>query len=311
MEAPAIHRRRSAVWLSVKDLLRCVYLWPLKAIACHMGAASLHRLGRALTPVYQVLTMRAKQRARARMMLAYQGQLDERHLRILCREYIANAVVRALDDLHLAEPTLVSRLPAPTLEGMEHLQRALDRGQGVLLVSGHFYANRLGKRHLARIGYPILSVGNGRPRDRASGRVGSRLLLPRYLRFLSEIIGDEVLIQDPDRALKIFQRLRRGGLVNVLIDAPFGQAAVLPFLGKATPFATGLLEIVRLSDCVVIPMLCLGNQQNYRIQFGEPLTLEKAATRAEFFERNIQRLIEKLERQILEHGSEWELWTRL
>ncbi len=217
-----------------------------------------------------------------------------------------------MDDLTIANPRASLHLKPPDVHGFDHLKNALANGRGAILTSGHFYANRLAKHRLGKLGYPILSVRNGRPRDLWMGRFGARLLQHRYVEFLHRVIGDEVFIQDPECSLKIFRRLRAGGIVNVHLDANFSrQRLQIPFLGRPKWFATGLLEIVRLSGCAVVPMLCLGNQMSSSISFGEPFVMEPARVREEFVQVNLPVLVRMLEEQVLKHPDQWELWVRL
>ncbi|MBL8293189.1 MAG: lysophospholipid acyltransferase family protein [Bryobacterales bacterium] len=306
------HPASSKPLLSVKDVLWLLYLYPLRLFAWRLSPRNLHRLGRVLEPVFQILVAGRRRIARARMSKALSSKCSAAEIDRISKRFVANAVWRALDDLHLMDPESAARIAAPQIHGFDHLTRALSRGHGALLLTGHFYAMRLGKRHLAGMGYPVMSVRKGEPPDEWMGRLGARFIQPRYVEFLHQVIGDEVFIEDPQCSLKIFRRLRSGGLVNVHFDASFTRHPVfLPFLGGTKRFATGMIEIVRLSNCAVVPMQCLGNQRGWSIRFDEPLTLHPAASREEFADRNIQQFVDTLERQILEHAEEWEGWIRL
>jgi lauroyl/myristoyl acyltransferase len=306
------HPGPKARLLSVKDILWFVYLFPLRFFARHLSARNLYRLGRALEPCFQVVADSRRRSARERMRRALGERLNDSEFDDISRRFVSNAVWRALDDLHLMDPKSAARLVPPEIHGLDHLTRALAAGNGVVLLTGHFYANRLAKHHLARMGYPVMSVRNGQPPDQWMGRIGARFLQPRYIEFLHSVIGDEVFIQDPQCSLKIFRRLRSGGIVNVHFDSSFSRHSVeLPFLGASKRFPTGLLEIVRLSKCSVIPMLCLGNQRAASITFEAPFVFEPAGSREEFASANLGRLVAQLEQQIREHSAEWEIWTRL
>lgn len=298
--------------VSVKDLLWFVYLYPLRFVATRLSAANLYRLGGLMEPVFQALAAKRRRIARERMRKALAAEISDREVDRLSRRFVANAIWRALDDLHLADPQSASRFPPPVIEGLDHLTGALSAGKGALLLTGHFYANRLAKHYLAKNGYPVMSVRNGEPPDQWMGRLGARLLQPRYVQFLHRVIADEVFIQDPQCSLKIFRRLRGGGLVNVHFDASFStQVMTLPFLGGTKEFATGLLEVVRLSQCAVVPMVCTGNQREWAIRFDEPLRLTPADSRGAFVAANIHQFVARLERQVIEHSSDWESWIRL
>ena len=167
-------------------------------------------------------------------------------LKLIARRFVANFVWRAGDDL------LLLRDPAPTrcrlFQGGEHLDAALATGKGALLVSLHWYAGRAATRYLAAAGYPVLTIRNAKPPDLLMGRLGERILQPRYNRLLHAVIRDEVFIQDRECSLKILGRLRSGGIVDLHCDAPFSQSLIeRPFLGQSFPFPAGMFHLARTS----------------------------------------------------------------
>lgn len=296
----------------MKDLLWLVYLYLARPLAGLLGPGALSTLGRVAEPLFQWSVRRQKRDARRRMQLAFGDSYTADEIETLLRRFVANAIPRAVDDLYLARPEAVKRMPPPHAGGLDRLRAALAAGRGVLLLSGHFYANRVAKAHLRAMGFPVLTVRDAVPSDRWMGRLGESALQSKYLEFLHGVMGELVFVEDPQCALKVFRRLREGGLVSVLFDAPFSSHTIeAAFLGRQKPFPTGLLEIVRLSGCAVVPMLCTGNQRNCRIEFGEALQLQTAGDRQGFVAANLMPFVSTLEEMIRKRPDEYELWTRL
>ena len=217
-----------------------------------------------------------------------------------------------IDDLIMDRLLADGRQVHVRLCGRGNLDRVLAAGKGAIVVSGHFYATRLAKRYLAKIGYPMLTVRNQIPIDPAAGRLGRRFLEPRYVNFLHGVIRDEVFIQDEECSFKIFKRLQLGGLVNIHFDAPYSQiTAAYPFLGRRDTFSAGFLRIAKLSGCAVIPMLCVGNSEDLTIAFDEPVSLEATSNKDQLVATNMPKLVKILETQILEHPDQWESWIHI
>lgn len=145
---------------------------------------------------------------------------------------------------------------------------------------------------------------------KGAGRLG-RFLQTRYMEFQHQLVPDEVDPWDPDCTLKMLQSLRSGGLVNVHYDVR-GKTRPLhgQFLGLPRRFPAGILHIVYLSGCAVIPMLCLGNGRGFRIVFSPPLDIANAPAPNEFA-ANLPAFAAAIERHITEHPEEWVLWNRL
>lgn len=298
--------------IAVKDLLWLIYLYPVRLMASRLPVPLLHAFGRAIDPLYR-LTVRTQMReALALMRQAFGATRTDAELNLLCRRFVGNAVRRTLDDLHLARPDAEARLRPPVITGLEHLQGAIAAGRGVLLIGGHFHANRVGKLHLRAMGFPVVSIRNHRPPDAWMGRLGEAFLQPRYIDFLGGVIREEVDSRDPECTLKILRTLRAGGLLHLLIDEYRATHTIKqPFLGGTRPFPTGFLELVRVSGCAVVPMLCTGSLAGCRIAFGEPLRLTPVPDRAAFAAANLPLFVRTLENQIREAPEEWDLWARL
>jgi KDO2-lipid IV(A) lauroyltransferase len=284
-----------------------LYLYPVRFLFRVMPAGLVRNGVELALPVVPML-FRAARREVERKLTTALGASDETSRRIAER-FLANLVRRMRDDL-IGDRLLASgQLPRVELAGLDHLESARQAGKGVMLVSGHFYATRLAKRYLAEIGYPILSVRHHSPPDTQMGRLGSRWLQKRYIEFLHGVIREEVLLDDPECTLKIFARLRSGGLVHIYLDAPFSHEQMrLPFLGRNPRFPAGFLRIVRLSGCALVPMTCLGHSSRLVIRFEEPVWPGDSGGPEEFTARNLPPLVRWLEAQIRAYPDEWDAW---
>src|SRR5712692_10207467 len=145
--------------------------------------------------------------------------------------------------------------------------------------------------------------------DRQAGYLGRRLLQSRLTELRHQTNQDVVYVQDPDCTLKIFKRLRSGGMVNILFDSWYGARTVEGTLfGAPYRFSVGLFDLIRLSGCAVVPMLSSGRSTGFHITFSPMLVLVEAHTRDEFVSANLHCLEHVLESQIAAHPEEWTLW---
>jgi lauroyl/myristoyl acyltransferase len=303
----------NALPFTVKDILWWMYLYPIRGVAGILPPALVRNLTPLFTPAFQALTLKRKRIVRQRMATAFGLQPGDPKVRREARRYIRNAVRRALDDL------ILNRLVVPgaglaggIVNGITHLETALTPGRGAIVATGHFYANRLGKRHMAELGYSMMSTRHSRPPDMMMGRFGKRSMQPRYVDFLRGIILDEISPTDRDCSLRMLQRLRNNGLVNVHFDASFSRdRVVLPFLGRKRSFATGILDIARLTGASIVPMLCLGNSTSFRVEFSEPIIPQRSDDATRFVGEYLPVIATGIESDIRDHPDEWELWTRI
>ena len=298
---------RKPPFVSRKDVLWFLYLYVFRPMAARLPPSVLYLAGRWIEPVCQWLLGKDKQRLRGRLERTFGAAAAG--LEDIPRRFVSNAVVRVIDDLAVDRVIDARSANPPEIQGLDHLERSLERGNGVLLVNCHFFANRAARRWLARMGYPIVVVRNQRPRRSTMGRLGQKHLLPRYSKFLHTVIRDEIDVKDTDCTLQILQRLRAGGLVNIYLDGrSSSETATYPFLAGQSTFPTGFLRIARLSGCAIVPMVCAGDARRLLIRFDEPFRLEPRDEPGEFIAANLPRLVRIMESQIVNYPEQWELW---
>lgn len=297
---------------TLKDLLYLFYLFPFRILATILPVRMIRLSGIPLSYIYTLLSVSKQKFLQTRLALAFNNTKTRRDLRRISNHFIRNAVFRVIDDLILNRLRKTDLLECSQIEGLDNLEAALSAKKGVILVSGHFFCNRVGKRFLSEIGFPVLSVRNEFPRDPLIGKIGAKYLKACYIEFLNGVIKDYVFIQDKGFSLKIMKRLRQNGLVNVHIDAPFSYHTIQhPLLGKERSFPVGFLKMVYLTDAVVLPMVCIGDSSSFSIIFEKKLEIQKISDNERFVAVNLERLVTALESQILQYPDQWELWVRL
>ena len=305
-------RGARAPLFTAHDLLLLLYLYPFRLLSAFASRDLLYQIARVAEPFLQFHSREWKNTVRRRMLAAPCLDITPDQAARIARRLVSNAAFRLMDDLVLSRPSFQDALGDAEVRGIEHLERGMSAGKGVVLLNGHFYAGRLARRYLATIGYPTLTVRHQMPSEDLAGRLGRRILQPRLVKFLHEVIRDEVYVQNPGCTLKILQRLRSGGLVNIHFDARHGARTVESrLLGVPRAFSSGIFDIVRLSGCAVVPMLCLGRSTDLRIIFGPRLDIVDTSGRDEFVAANLPSFVQTIEKQISENPEEWTLWMRL
>ena len=294
-------------WLRAKDLFWAAYLGPGRWTTHLAPAWLLRQGGRWLSPIGLALSGPARRRFPQELVRYPALKNVPGGVERLFRAHVANAFQRSLDDLLMERYPIDDVLLNSEVKGQEHLEAARALGKGVLLCSGHFFANRLGKRFLRARGWPIMSVRNTSFRDPNIGKLAGQFLQERYYRFLNRVIEDEITTDDPECALKILARLRTGGIVDIHFDPPTpAKDHIFDFLGARMPFPIGFLDVARTAQCPIVPMLCLGNSRGLTIEFSPPVQ-PRSAPREEV----LGLAVRAIEGQVLAHPEEWEHTVRL
>jgi lauroyl/myristoyl acyltransferase len=305
---PSAPRLAGVPLLTVDDLLWFLYLYPLRVLAAFVPPGLTYSIGR----LFQFRVRKRRDMATRRILTAQCAGISRDRVPQIADNFLANSAIRMLDDLVLSWPSFPKRLRCSGIQGLEHLERGRSAGKGVILLTAHFCAIRVAKRYLATIGHPILTVRDQTQRGDWWGCFGRRILEPRRMEFLHAIIGESVYIQDRECTLKILRRLRSGGLVNIHFDGQSGtRTTPWSLLGTPRHFSTGVFDLVRLSGCAVVPMICLGRSSAFRIIFGPMLDIAQAPGRDEFIRANLPAFVQTIEKQILDYPEEWEQWMSI
>ncbi len=241
------------------------YRYSLAALGLLRAAALLPvgtalQLGRWLGPVLGHLLPYRRHVAATNLRLCFPN-LSAAGQKLLLREHLA-AVGMGVMEMALAWWAPQRRLAGlACLEGSEHLRRALARGKGVLLVTGHFTAFEMGGRLIldqAPVAFTFQALRNPvfhRATEKAR-RLHARRLIQR---------GDS-------RAL--LRALRDNQVVWYAPDQDAGRRGVFaPFFGIAAATHTATARIARLSGAAVLPYTVqrLCHPLAYRLTIHAPL----------------------------------------
>lgn len=125
--------------------------------------------------------------------------------------------------------------------GDEHIEKCLEKGQGILLVAGHFTALDMGGKILCNR-YPI--AGMYRPHKHP---------LTEYIVKKSRL-KYAIKMFKRDELRPIIKHLKSGGILWYAPDQDYrrGQSEFVPFFGKLASTITATHQMARLSNCQVL-----------------------------------------------------------
>lgn len=285
---------------ALKNILLFLYLYAGRSVSW-LPAPLLNLVRPCVELTFQVLSFGRTSAIEERMALA----LGPQQARAVRRRFVSCVVRRALDELVLERGR--EKIHCRSFVGREHLDEALAAGRGVLLAGLHTQSGRVARRYLRDTGYPYLSIRDVWSPPLATSRLAP-LLAARYAAFFRAVNGvDEVFANDRERSLKMLARLRRNGIVSILIDSGSPEHSVeLPFLGRTGRFPAGVFSLARAARCPILPIFSRGGMQSLEIEIGPPLPLDRTLPAAEFWRAHLPALVGILEAQVLAHPEEFD-----
>ena len=236
----------------------------------------------------------------ARENLAIATGLSGCALDALVRENVRN-FSRTLTDYFLSAGERAANANAllGELEGWKHITAARERGQGIVLVTGHIGHWELGGLTLALRGVPMTVVTLPEPSD----------ALMRWRSASRQRLGIGTIAVGPGHDfafVEMLRTLRENGCLAMLVDRPHpGTGIPVRQFGRDTEFSTGPAMLAHHTGAAVIPAFVIQQPDHrYRAIACPPVEMAAGPLRATLPE-NTQRIANVFEVLIREHPDQW------
>ncbi|MGH9022657.1 MAG: phosphatidylinositol mannoside acyltransferase [Acidimicrobiia bacterium] len=198
---------------------------------------------------------------------------------------------------------LPSRPPAELLascevEGLEHLDAALDAGRGVVLAVPHLGNWDIGGAWFVARGYPMAAVVEHlEPARLFEWFVANR-----------RAMGIEVVPLGHDATAQCLRLLARPGIVALLCDRDLSGAGLeIEFFGERTRLPAGPAVLALRSQASLVTSACYFTPTGHRIVLRPPLPTERRGRLREDAARLTQQLAVELEELVRAAPRQWHL----
>jgi KDO2-lipid IV(A) lauroyltransferase len=185
-------------------------------------------------------------------------------------------------------------------EGLEHYLRALARGKGVLVLTGHLGAWELSSFYHSLMGYPMGMVI--RPLDNRQ--------LDDFVNGIRCMHGNHVLSKN-DFARGLLTAMRAGETVGILMDTNMTppQGVFVRFFGVTACTASGLARVALKTGAAVLPgfLLWEPGEGRYVLHFGPELVFARTGDADSDILAATQQCNDALESWIRRYPDQW-LW---
>lgn len=187
-------------------------------------------------------------------------------------------------------------------ESLQHLDSALARGKGVLLLSGHLGAFDLMGQVLHQRGYKLTVV---------TGRTTSRFLFDSVT-YLRRSRGLTLVEATPSGVRRAIQAVRRGEVTVFVSDRDFFQnGRPIEFFGRATTLPPGVVRIARDTGATIVPLFAERFETGHGMRFEEGFTVTKTADLDADLGVGLDKVRDRLERGIAKTPDQWVMFQRV
>lgn len=256
-------------------------------------------IGRALGWIWFYLIPVRKKVALANLELAF-PQLDKRARKRIAAAAFKNMALGAVEILRAPSMDKQGAEKLFEMVGLEHLDKALERGKGVIIASAHFGNFDLAACAGAMHGFDLYAVT----------RQQSQRGVNRFWMEVRKGCGVK-LISAKSSVWKINRALKSGGMLVLVIDQhmPVGRGIPIPFFGKLASTIDAPAVLSLATGAPIVPALVsrLPNGK-HSLVFEPALNVQQGQDRRQDIEGISMCLNQWLEDRIRQKPDQW-IWV--
>ena len=278
--------RRYLAYLFVRVLIGLAEVLPRRVGAAWFGAVG--------SLAYSVLPG-SRRVALANLKLVYGQSEPGEELERIARAAFRNLGRIFYDFARMRKQTREGLSGLITIRGKHHLDQALERGKGVIALTGHIGNWELMGAYYSLNGYPLNVLAT-----RMNNAPVNRELLG-----LRRSAGLKVLERSGE-LMGAVRALRRGEMLGVLVDLDTSvESVIVDFLGQPAKTAAGYVKLARVTGASLVPMAMLMTEDGrYEIQVNEPIGI---SGNGDSLEEDVQKCSRAVEDFIRREPTQW-IW---
>jgi Kdo2-lipid IVA lauroyltransferase/acyltransferase len=234
------------------------------------------------------------------LSLAFPESGDAQRRRII-RGMVRNLGRMAAEFAHFPDLSRENIERLVVLDGFENFHAALQRGKGVIFVTGHMSAWELAPFAQALYGNPLSFLARAIENPRVEA------LINRY-----RCLSGNLPIEKDNAARSMFRVLHGGGTVGILADqnTSLDEGIFVDFFGIPAATTTGLARIARRTGAAVVPGFLIwdNSMRKYRLRFEPAVALQRTEDEEADIRENTARFNLIIENYIRAHPDQW-LWV--
>lgn len=276
-------------WLSLTTCSLIIKVMPAGAIYCFanvLGAIAFRVSGRHRKVALESLSIAFGKEKTAQEL---------RHIAKSCFTYLGRS---GMELLYYMDKPQAGRKRA-SLVHREHLDNALSKGRGVILISAHFGNFPMMLAWLSLAGYKISGIMRPMRDTRAEKMFHSAR--DRYHIKTIYSIPRSVCVANT------LKTLRNNEIVFIPMDQNFGTGGVfVDFFGRKAATATGPIILAQRTKAALVPCFIVRQRDNtHKIIFEPAVPLIEGRNSEETILLNVQKITGVIEKYIRMHPAEW------
>jgi KDO2-lipid IV(A) lauroyltransferase len=271
----------------------------LRALTCSLGRRRALQLGRLLGRALYAVAGRLRKKILLNLDIALGAETTAGLRQHIARDACAHFCANWADVCQSGGARLDATLNAVGITGRAHLDRALERGRGVIAVSAHMGAYPLLGPRLERDGYRFLMAVRDLESPSGSAMYAS----------CRELIGLRAVPTVPEKRFikTTLAMLRSNGIVGIISDENRRRGGVfVDFFGRSASTAPGPAALARRTGAAIVPMFIVRNPDDTQtIHIHEPVYCGRSGDEQSDIRTATAAFTQAIERQIRQDPAQW------
>lgn len=256
-------------------------------------------LGTAIGKLLFRFLKKRRQIALSNIQIAFGNNINEARQREICKASFINLSKTIIEFMRFTKLNSKNIWNNVSVEGVEHLNTALEKGKGAIVFLPHF-----GNWELLSLVYGLL-IPN---RAKAIAFPLKNAKLNDYVWQIRELMSLE-LIPRKSAIRSTLRALKNNEAVGFFADQNAGEQGVfIEFFGKPASTARGPVTIALKTDAPILFSLDIRQPNNkHHVHISPPIYMEPSNDTEHDIEKYTTILMKKLEKYIEQYPEQW-LW---
>ncbi len=267
-----------------------IYLlgWTPRWLCLKIGAC-LGRLAYALMPARAGI-------ARDNLQLVYGTSINPYDRQRMARKNFAHLGEILLEAIHVAgRPQVLGKILH--IEGQEYLDKAVAKGQGVVIFSAH-----LGN-------FLLLTAGLAQACNlKFIFRESSDRKVSRLYAWFRERLGVKVIADNPRHlcAYHSYSHLKAGGVLGILIDQVETGGVYVDFMGHPAGSTLGAANLALKGRAPLIPAFCIRlPDQSLKLSIGPEFVIQREGVPEDITKQAVAAMNKLVGARVREYPTQW------
>ena len=274
-------------------------IWICCKLIPRIPLESSYAVARIFSTLSLKLLKRKKNAILGNLDVAFGDRMGEEEKMEIAREMVTNFFKNFFECFCLASNFRSKIDHLVTIEGREHLEKALARGKGVIALSAHFGNYALLGAVMVKENYPFhMVIRHSRSKS-----------IARMFQKFMDVSGLKTISTQPwrDSVKKILSCLRHNEIICLITDENKRRGGVdVDFFGRETSTATGPAVFSLRTGAPIIPIFVVRQQDNsHTIIIDPPLAFNLTGIHTEDIHHITSRCTEHIESYVKAYPTQW------